>query len=197
MPSTPNSNILSASSGVITPPAPITGILILSLISFTISHESSSVPRCPPAFPPSTIIALAPSFSEILASFREDTIGTIGVPCSFPIANISLENPAPQTTKSIPSSIDANTSSAKSLAANIILTPSTPLVNSLAFLISSFNSFIESPVPAIRPIPPSFATAAASFDIETFIAIPPWIIGYLMSKFPILNLGNFILSTPQ
>jgi len=64
------------------------------------------------------------------ASFAVETIGTIGVPDSLPSWNISRENPAPATTRSMPSSIAILTASAKSLAATISLMPMIPLGDS-------------------------------------------------------------------
>lgn len=58
------------------PPAAITGIFTALIISGRIVLIDSCVPRWPPASVPSTTIAEAPSFSEILASFTEETIGT-------------------------------------------------------------------------------------------------------------------------
>ena len=91
-------------------------------------------------------------------------------------SNISLENPAPNMITSIPASIEACTRSIKLVVAYIIFTPNAPplfTIISLALLISFFSSSIDNAVPAITPIPPSFATAAASFAIDALIAIPP------------------------
>ena len=103
-----------------------------------------------------------------------DTIGTIGVPDSRPKANISLENPAPATTRSIPSSMAVFTRPKNSVAATIAFIPIMPVGdNFLANCISYRNSSKGMPDAAIRPIPPSFATAAANRAVDNRIAIPP------------------------
>jgi len=103
-PSAPCFNISATPWPSTTPPAPMTGILTAAMTSGRISWMERSVPRCPPASTPSTITAAAPSFSDSLASLADDTIGTTGMPFSLPQANISLENPAPETKRSIFSS---------------------------------------------------------------------------------------------
>ena len=158
---------------VITPPAPITGILTTSRTSGTITRMERSVPKWPPASFPSTITAEAPSISEIRASFALETIGTIGVPDSLPNPNISREKPAPATTRSIPSSMAVFIITAKERAATIMLMPIIPSVRDLAKRISLRNSSTVIPEAAIRPMPPSRATAAANGAVERRIAIPP------------------------
>ena len=110
--------------------------------------------QMPPASAPSTTTAEAPRDWDILASLAEDTIGTIGVPESFPQANISREKPAPATTRSIPSSIAVVTKPLNSRAATMTFIPIIPRGdNFLANLISCRNSSKGMPDAAIRPIP--------------------------------------------
>ena len=148
--------------------------LTAATTSGTISRAERSVPKWPPASQPSTITAAAPKPSEMRANFADETIGTIGVPDSLPIANISLEKPAPATTRSMPSSMAVLTKPANCVAATIAFIPIIPVGdNFLANCISYRNSSNGKPDAAIRPIPPSFATAAAKRAVDNLIAIPP------------------------
>ena len=163
------------------------------MISGSISFIDCCVPKCPPASVPSATIAEAPSCSAILASFTEETIGTMATPYLRPTANISLEKPAPATIKSTFSSAAVVIKPKNSRAATIAFMPMIPLppVNSLASLISFRNSSNFIPDAAIKPMPPSDATAAASRAVESLIAIPPCTIGTSATKLPILSTGNF------
>ena len=98
----------------------------------------------------------------------------MAVPEAFPQANMSREKPAPATTKSIPSSIAVITIPLKSWAATMAFIPIIPfgasfLAKRISYLISSYGM----PEMAIRPIPPSFATAAAKRAVDKRIAMPP------------------------
>ncbi len=84
---------------VVTPPAPMTGMLTAETISGSRSRINRSVPRCPPASKPSTTTAEAPNFSESLATRALPTIGTIGTPASRHQVKTSREKPAPAMTK--------------------------------------------------------------------------------------------------
>ncbi|MPM55629.1 hypothetical protein SDC9_102426 [bioreactor metagenome] len=192
-PLAPSFKVSTISRPDITPPAAITGILTALLISGINDAIAWSVPRCPPASLPSTTTADAPRDSEIFASLTDDTIGTIGVPEALPIPNISREKPAPATIRSMPSSIAVSTSPANTLAATIAFIPIIPLpfVSARARRISYRSSSKVIPDAAIKPIPPSLATAAAKRAVESLIAMPPCIIGTLATRWPIFSSGSF------
>ncbi len=104
--------------------------------------------------------------------------------------NASREKPAPEIIKSIFSQIAVLTKSANSSHATIMLTPIIPLLNSLASLMWRLSSDGCIPEAPMTPIPPSLATAAAKGAREILTAIPPWIIGKLGCRSPILNFGK-------
>jgi len=77
-----------------------------------------------------------------------------------------------------------------------MLTPIIPLVRLRASRISALSSSTDKPLPAIMPIPPSSATAAARGAMDILTAIPPWITGILATKFAIRSTGIFTIFPP-
>jgi hypothetical protein len=114
----------------------------------------------------------------------------MGTPASAVHSNTSREKPAPEITRSMPSASAVLTRSAKLRTATMTFTPMTPSVTALAARISAASSSGVSPDPAMMPMPPASATAAARGASEMRTAMPPWMIGRRDVTLPIVSEGS-------
>ena len=169
------------------PPAAITGIETL-LTTWGTSAIVVASPICPPASQPSTIKPSTPARSNLLARATLGTTGKTLIPASFHIFIYTPGFPAPVVTTGTCSSITICAISLASGLSNIILTPKGWFVNFLHAWISAFNILAFIPPAPIKPSPPALETLAAKAPVA-ILAIPPWIIGYLIFN----NSFNFIL----
>ena len=138
-------------------------------------------PMCPPASVPSAITASAPHLSIILAMATEATTGITFIPAFFHISIYFPGFPAPVvTTFTLCFATTFAISSACGFI-SIIFTPKGLSVNVFALIIWSSTHLASAPPAPIIPSPPALDTAAARLASATQ-AMPPWIIGYSISK---------------